>query len=97
MTQALQQALNEGHALTIRRYPANRLCRKVNCSTRLSIYTEGPYCHVHEDYGFRFDLAVEEKKRIARVKAQSKRSRDQWAETKKENRRKRRLIERGKQ
>lgn len=62
-------AQNEGRRLDIKVYRKGRKCRKRDCKTPLSIYTEGHWCHAHMDYGFKIETNLEEI-RVAKLKAE---------------------------
>jgi len=65
-------AQNEGLQSEIRIFPKGRRCPKGNCL--LSIYTEGPYCRVHENYGFKIERKLYEEKKAKQVEKASKKS-----------------------
>ncbi len=72
-----QAAQNQGVRSDIRVFKKGRRCCK--CRMPLSIYTQGPYCRIHEDYGFKLADKIREKKRMAimrRTEANAKRKKD---------------------
>lgn len=69
----LQDAQSEGNPLSIKTYHKGRKCRKCRC--KLSIYTQGPYCQLHEDYELRLRLVKGEDKRIDNIASYSQKER----------------------